>query len=369
MPAIKSGQKKGQIQTSYEFNTTLQKLLDSDALNASYYEDGVEIVNDHNMGMSDCISYQRSGVPVIINKPDFNKPKKGEVSSSGSWMMDRYHTKYDDMNTYSSQLMTYDIVLYGTIAEYLDSQPALELDLTSRCDALEAMIDGVEEYLPEENVDLVKEYKDSLAAMRDAGAAQLKKAQDLNAEYEQAVADGAAEPALAELTKKGVKLNKKTLKGFRQMEDELMGIIGSDTDMAFHTTAVASMEGYASVIADLEAGKVTDEGEDCTLARMAGIGGGSEFVAFAFSEYSYDNLQKAINCDEVMDTWGFEKAVAVQDTYESTTNILTQMEADTPDYSASIVGYQNAYNELQALLIDALEQEISGMQQVTETYK
>ena len=369
MPAIKSGQKKGQIQTSYEFNTMLQKLLDSDALNASYYEEGVEIVNDHNMGMSDCISYQEKGVPVIINKPDFDKPKKGEVSSSGSWMMDRYHTKYDDMSTYSSQLMTYDIVLYGTIAEYIDSQPALELDLTARCDALEAMIDGVEEYLPEENVDLVKEYKDSLAAMRSAGAAQLKKAQDLNAEYEQAVTDGSDEVALARLAKKGAKLNKKTLKGFGQMEDELMGIIGSDTDMAFHTTAVASMEGYASVIADLEAGKVTDKGEDCTLARMAGIGGGSEFVAFGFSKYSYDNLHKAINCDEVTDTWGFAKAVTLCDTYDATANVLAQMGEDYQDYSSSIAGYQAAYDETQGLLIYALEKEITGMQQVAETYQ
>ena len=265
--------------------------------------------------------------------------------------------------------MTYDIVLYGTIAQYLDGQPALELDLTARCDALEAMIDGVEAYLPEENVDLVKDYKKSLDTMRSVGAAQLQKAQDLNAEYEKAVADGADEAALAKLTKKGVKLNKKTLKGFGQMEDELMGIIGSDTDMAFHVTATATMDGYASVIEDLQAGVVTDEGEDCTLARMAGLAGGSEFVAFGFSKYTYDSLQAAINCDEVTDTWGFAKAVTVQDTYDATVDVLSQMGEDTFDFSSSIAGYQNAYDELQSLLVDALQKEIAGMQQVAETYK
>ena len=369
MPAIKSGQKKGQIQTSYEFNTMIQKLLDSDALNGSYYEEGVEIVNDHNVGMSDCISYQENGVPAIINKPDFDKPKKGDVSTSKSWFMDRYHTKYDDMSTYSSELMTYDIVLYGTIAEYIDSHPALELDLTSRCDALEAMIDGVEAHLPEGSTDLVKEYKDNLAKMREAGAAQLKKAQNLNNQYDEAVANGGDTDTFTKLSEQGVKLNKVTLKGFAQMEDELMGIIGSDTNMAYHVTASATMDGYASVIKDLEAGKVTTDGEDCTLARIAGLGGFSEFTAMGFSKYSYDSLQASINCDEVTDTWGFEKAVKVRDTYDATANVMAQMEADNPDYSSSISIYQAAYDEMQADLVAALEKEIAGMQAVTETYK
>ena len=142
-------------------------------------------------------------------------------------MMDRYHTKYDDMSTYSSELMTYDIVLYGGIAEYIDNNPALELDLTSRCDALEAMIEGVKAHLPEENKGLVKDYEKALAKMREAGEAQLQKAKDINAEYEQAVANGMDDKTMTAISEKGIELNKVTLKGFRQMEYSLMGIIGS----------------------------------------------------------------------------------------------------------------------------------------------
>ena len=368
MPAIKSGQKKGQIQTSYEFNTMLNKLLTSDKLNGSYYEEGVEVVNDHNMGMSDCISYQENGVPVIINKPDFDKPKKGDVSTSGSWMMDRYHTKYDDMSTYSSELMTYDIVLYGTIAEFIDDNPALELDLTARCDALAGMIEGAEAFLPEDKADLVAQYKASLENMRAAGKAQLQKAQDLNDEYERAVANGMDDSTMEDLTKRGIQLNKQTLKAFGQMEKHLMGIIGSDTDMAYHTTAMATMDGYASVIADLEKEEVSTEGEDCTLARIAGLGGGSEFTAFGFSKYSYDKLHAAINCDEVDDTWGFNKAVPVRDTYDATVDVLSQIGEDNVDYSSSIEIYQTAYDEMQTDFVATLEKEIAGMNKVTKTF-
>lgn len=369
MPAIKSGQKKGQIQSSYELNTELQEFLESGAVSGSFYKKGVEIVNDHNMGMSDCISYQEKGVPVIINKPDFDNPVEGDVSSSGSWMMDRYHTKYDDMSTYSSELMTYDIVLYGGIAEYIDNNPALELDLTSRCDALEAMIEGVKAHLPEENKGLVKDYEKALAKMREAGEAQLQKAKDINAEYEQAVANGMDDKTMTAISEKGIELNKVTLKGFRQMEYSLMGIIGSDTDMAYHVTASSILDGYSSVMADLEKGEVTTEGEDCTLARIAGLGGGSEFTGMEFSKFTYDHLQTAINCDEVTDTWGFGKSVTLRDTYDATQGVLAQLGEDTPDFSSSIELYQAAYDEVQADLVAALEKEIAGMKKVARTYK
>ena len=369
MPAIKSGQKKGQIQTSYEF-TTLQKLLDSDTIDFNHYEKGVEIVNDHNMGMSDCISYQENGVPVIINKPDFNKPEEGDVSSSKSWMMDRYHTKYDDMSTYSSELMAYDIALYGNIAEYIDANPALELDFSSRCDAFAGMGEAAAGHLPEANKDLVDQYNEGLEAMRAACDAQLKKAEDINAEYAQAAADGADEATLAEISQKGVELNKVTLEGFGEMEDSLMGIIGSDTDMAYHITATATMDNYASVIEDMKAGKVTTDGEDCTLARVAGIGGGSEFTAMGCSKFSYDSLQRAINCDEVSDTWGYNKSVKVIDTYDATQNIFAQLEAgDKADYSKTIEAYQAAYDTLQGELKSAVEKEIEGMKKVAEIYQ
>ncbi len=370
MPAIKSGQTEGVIQTSYEFNTAVNDFLEQDMLSGSHYDDGVSVANDHNMGMSDCISYQRNGVPVIINSPDFDEPVEGEVSSSGQWMMDRYHTVYDDMSTYSSELMKYDIGLYGGIAAYLDTNPALELDLASRCDALAAQIEGTDAYLPEDQKALVDQYTENLEVMRTAGAAQLKKAQKINAEYEEAYNNEAGAGELAKIRARGVELNKITLQAFRAMEDELMGIIGSDTNMALHITAQSSLDGYSRVIGDMKDGNVTADGKDPTLAALAGIGGGSEYTAFNYSKYSYDKLQESINCDVVTDTWGYGKAARVQDTYAATQNVLAQLEAgDAADYTASIEAYETAAEKVNAELLAFLQKEIAGMAKVAEILK
>lgn len=370
MPAIKSGQKAGEIQTSYEFNTAINNFLEEDMLSTSHYDEGVSVVNDHNMGMSDCISYQRNGIPVIINKPDFSDPVEGEVSSSENWMMDRYHTVYDDMSTYSSELMAYDIGLYGGIAAYIDTNPALELDLTSRCDALAEQIEGTDAYLPEDQKALAEQYKENLEAMKAAGAAQLQKAQAINAEYEEAYNNEASAEELAKITAKGVELNKVTLQAFRTMEDELMGIIGSDTNMALHVTAQSTLDCYGKVIEDLKSDKVTDEGDDCTLAALAGIGGGSEYTAFGYSKYSYDKLQESINCDVVKDTWGYGKAARVQDTYAATQNVLAQLYGEgEADYSASIESYEAASEKVNEELLAYLQKEIAGMAKAVEILK
>ncbi|MBQ9014935.1 MAG: M28 family peptidase [Firmicutes bacterium] len=362
MPAIKSGQKTGQIQTSYEFNTAIQQLLDEKVVSGSYYANGVEVVNDHNMGMSDCISYQENGVPCIINKPDFDEPsidKAGDVTS-GSWFMDRYHTKYDNEETYSSDLMKYDIALYGSIAQFIDINPALELDFTARCDELEAEAEGLEDFLPEDKTELAQHYRENLAVFRQAAKEQFDKAHKLNEAYAKAVADG---KDTADLYKQGAELNKTNLQMFRALEDEEMGIINSDTYMALHTTAIASMGPLQAALADLKEGKVTTEPmEDCTLATIAGINGGMEFVAYSFSKFTYDELQASIDCDteHIQDTWGYNKAVSTVDLYEATTAIFPQLEEENPDYSQTIAGYEAAYETFQNELVEVLLKEIDG---------
>lgn len=370
MPAIESGQAEGTIFTSYEFDTEVNKFLEEGLVSGDYYKDGVVVDNNHNMGMSDCISYQRNGVPVIINSPDFDEPIEGEVSSTESWFMDRYHTVYDDMSTYSSDLMEYSIGLYGGLAIYIDTNPALELDLASRCDALAAQIEGTENYLSEDQQGLIDQYKENLEAMKAAGASQLEKAQAINAEYEEAYNNEASAEELSEITAKGVALNQVTLEAFRVMEDELMGIIGSDTDMALHVTAQSTLDCYSKVIEDLKSGKVTDEGEDSTLAAMAGIGGGTEYTAFGYSKYSYDKLLAAVNCDVVKDTWGEGKSVRLEDTYAATQNVLAQLYGDgEADYTASIESYEAAAETVTAALVSSLEKEIAGMAKAAEVLK
>ena len=364
MPAIKSLQDTGYIQTSYEFNTAVQEFLDADNQTESYYKNGVEVVNDHNMGMSDCISYQENGVPTIINLPDFEAPEKteGMISTSESWFMDRYHTKYDDMSTYSSELMKYNIAMYGGIAEYIDTNPALELDYATRCAVLGDQIADTASHLPEADAALVDQYVENLEKYQEASEANLAQAKALNAQYAaEAIKGEAADKAvLSQLTKDGAALNAKTLKAFRELEDGVMGIIGSDSSMALHITAESTMAGYQQVIADLQKGNVNP---DETFPTLAGLNGGAEYVAFFYSKNSYDSLLRSINCDVVTDTWGYNKQAPVINTYAATNSVVGQVldGVKNPDFTEAIAAYQDAYGKMQGELVKILNKEIKGL--------
>jgi len=362
MPAIESGQTEGDVQTSYEFGTAVTDYINEDLLSSSYYKDGVTVTNDHNMGMSDCVSYQVNGVPTIINSPDFDEPVEGEVSSSDSWFMDRYHTVYDDMSTYSSDLMAYNIAFYGGMAEYIDTNPALELDFTARCEMLTESLEGTASYLSDDEQELIDEYTENIEALQAAGEAQLENAQAINDEYEEAYNNDATAEEPSEITAKGVELNKTTLEAFRVLEDEVMGMIGSDTYMTLHTTAQSTLDAYSSVISDMESGEVTDDSDDCTLATMATIGGYTGYTAFSYSEYSYDRLLEAVNCDVVTDTWGYGKSARVIDDYDAIQEVLAQLygEGDA-DYSSAIAQLEESSETMTEQLVKYVKQEVAGV--------
>ena len=120
----------------------------------------------------------------------------------------------------------------------------------------------------------------------------------------------------------------------------------------------------------MKSGEVTDEGEDCTLAAMAGIGGGTEYTAFGYSKYSYDKLLESVNCDVVKDTWGEGKSVRLYDTYDATQNVLAQLYADgKADYSASVESYEAAAAKVKTELVKFIEQETAGMEKAAAVLK
>lgn len=370
MPAIQSGQEEGIVCTSYEFDTAINDYIEQGMLSSDHYKKGVSVSNDHGMGMSDSIAYQRSGVPCVMNSPDFENPIEGEVSSSGDWFMDRYHTVYDDMSTYSSDLMEYNIGFYGGMAIYLDSNPALELNFDARCEELMAEIEDTGNYLTKDQQTLIDQYKTNLEAMQAAGTAQLEKAQAINAEYEEAYNGEASDEELAAIFKKGVELNKVTLQAFRAMEDELMGITGSETNMALHMTAQGDLDLYDSVIADLKSGEVTDDSEESTLAVMAGIGGGTAYTAFVSSEFTYDKLLDCVNCVNTTDVWNYGKSANLISDYDSIQSVFEQFYGGgKPDYSEAIAGFTASSDHMKAEMVKYLEKEIAGMAKVAEILK
>jgi len=373
MPAIKSGMTQGQgvVQTSAELDTMVSDFSkDTSLLNklTPYYKEGVATakVEDTDLsnepsGMSDCISYQSQGVPCVINMPDFDDPvATPKKSLSGQWMVDRYHTKYDNSTTYSKALMHYNIGYYGALAEDLDAKPALELDLGDRCNTMEAALEGTDELA---DTDQIKAYSDSLTQLRTAGGRLLAKAKAINARYAAACSRGAGTEERQKIIDEGAALNKVSLKAFGDIQDTCMGLVGSDVTV-LHQTAQPNVSAMDKVIGDMQAGKVTEEE---TFDAAASLYGYADATAFSYSDYSCEELLATVNCERNRNTWGWNEgreSARMLPTWKAAKEMAAQYGSDSPDYTKAIKAYQEARADMLAQMNDYLQMETKGMEDV-----
>jgi hypothetical protein len=377
MPAIASGQTSGYVQTSAELGTPVNQYLQDTDLLAKlkpYYKDGVStsrisgttLFNEPD-GMSDCISYQSSGVPSVINLPDFHQTLNRPIASqTDNWLMDRCHTKYDNSTTYSSSLMQYNIGFYGGLAEYLDARPALELDLSGRTAAMKAAIEGTGDCASDGRTAVAK-YNEGVEALEKAGSKLLAKAKEINQRYEKAYNRGASATELAQIRAEGTKLNKTTLEVFGDLQDSCMGLVGSDISV-LHQTVQPNIEAIDTLLPLLQDGS---QDADKVLGTAAAMYGYAEATAFSYGNYTCEELIKTINCEYRKDTWGYgssgKESLVIPDTWKTAKEMMAACTGEgTPDYSAEITAYQKARTGLVKQLDQFLEMETSGMNKAAE---
>ena len=357
LPAIDNGKPQGIMRSTYEMGTLCQDFLDSGLMDVvdDFYPNGVRVVNDDEMTQTDVICYQFMGVPSVMPRQD----------DRTQWTQEHYHTQFDDVDTYSEGLLTYDLACYAALAMYIDQRPALELDFTQRCDELEEAVDeNTANYASAEKIDA---YKNALAALREASEEYLAKAKAINEKYEQAKAAGATEEALHEIYLEGAVLNDKTLKIFKYAQDQFIGLSDySDTDI-FHKGAQNNLEMIDDTIEALTDDEVT--GEDVWIpSEMYGY---YEYYAYIFDPAVCERSNKVL-MNELMgddDNWSVGKMSAALPSYPTAQELLRlQYEEETSD-PADYAGVVNDYRNYRAILVNNLnrymDQEIAGMQAMT----
>lgn len=270
LPAIDTGSKTAFLRTSKEYGMIADWFNnDSGLLNSvdSFY-DKTEIWNDDEVNVTDGISYQENGVPIIMPRLDFNSP----------WMANYYHTQFDDVSTYSAEVMLDVMNSCGGMAVYLDQQPAMEFDYEDRALQMREAISDVEEkYITAAERE---EYSKAVDEFEEAAEVYSMRATDINLRYQEAYASGATQSELDNIRKEGTRFNTKTLSIFKKLQQSIIGLPDYGSIDLKHVGYANNIRFYDQQIEALSDSSVTED--DIWIALN--IDGYYEYYAYLFSD-------------------------------------------------------------------------------------
>ena len=362
LPAFYDGMAEGQISCVPEFSSLVEELVDDSDVIASpvndVYPDGISSESVDTNTMEDGISYRGSGVPYFINIP-------GTQDGETGWIQQHYHTVSDDRDTYNADVMQTNLNTFGSLAIYLDQTPALELDLTATCDDLAEALD--EEALTAAGGD-ADAYTAGLAAFRAAAEAQNEKIKDLNARYSAALKEGADQTELDALRAEGRELNAVTLKAFKMVQDDFIGILSTSTVVIRHTGYQDNLTLLSSILDALENGELSNDDGTGALDLAWQLNASTEYGYYNFSEEVNEISRAALLEDQNPGNvfWGTGKGYELADTSDATVSLLKKAETGDTDFSSEIEIYRAAYLRQQELLAEMAGEETTYMQEMAE---
>lgn len=283
----------------------------------------------------------------------------------GTFGSDRYHTHFDDADTYDEDAMKTNIHWYGAFSIYMDKMPAMELDMTATCDDLEENLnDAIAE---EAGVD-VEGYKAEIAALREAAAAHNDKIAALNSAYEEAVAAEDAE-AIADLRAQGAELNKVSLAAFKEVQKQFLKADDIDVYLG-HSPVNTNIELLQGAIEQLDNKVLWGDDGDGALDIIFNLNSYHDWAYYFFGEkVGYDIVtqydEEFVDKDNTY--WGTDALYSVVYVADTSYDLyMADANGEEPDYEGAKKVYQKALEEELADVADYCEQEVKGMQAIAE---
>lgn len=359
LPAFYDGLPQMRISCVPEFAPLTRSLVETGLLGEvvnGIYPEGIDPVTADSNTMEDGVSYRASGVPYFINIP-------GTQDGPEGWIQQHYHTASDNRSTYSADVMQTNLNVYGALAIYLDSTPALELSMTASCDDLEEALDS--DYAAAAGID-VEAYTAALAGLRSASEAHDAKIADVNARYAAAAANGASQKELDAIRAEGTALNKTTLAVFKAVQDSFIGIQSTSTIVVKHIGYQENLMLLDGIKAALEKGELGNEEETGALDLAWMLNGGTEFGYYNFS-VEVNNRSRATLLEESNKGnmfWGTGKGFLLADTWQATVGMLSKAEEEAPDFAEELSILNTAYEAQTQFYRETVEAEITAMQNV-----
>ena len=341
-----------------EFRTVAGKLINDTGLVVTAGDVSMSTKAFDTTTMEDGVSYRWHGVPYFINNFE-----------DDTFIYNNYHTDADNKDTYDEPTFNTNINWYGALAMYLDNEPALELDMTQVAGDLKKNFD--EDLAEEAGVDTAA-YNAAIDALDAAGKARNEKIDQINTDYEKAVADGDADAAAA-LREEGAELNKNSLEAFRKVQDDFL----KDNDFQIyygHAGVNDNANFLAGTVEGLENKTLwADDEESGALDNAWQINAVHDYNFCIFSEATAAEVNGLYSPDYVTanDYWGWKKQVPVVDVGHTTYELNQASAEENPevDWDAAIEVYTNARTECLTQIKDFSEKEIEDMGALTELIK
>lgn len=353
LPAIEQKADYEIMRSTYELGTVCQNFLDSGLMNGldQYAPEGTKVIADDDTITTDTPSYQFSGVPCVMQRRH----------DGGEYAEQRYHTQYDNADTYSAARMKCNVGMYAGLAMYIDGNPALDLDFTKRCDQMQEAADDSKDYIDDSTT---KNYSNALAKFKTASEESLEKTKQINKDYQEAFNKGDT-AKMEHLRKDGAELNTQNFKAFQKVQDTMVGLADySDADI-FHAGTKNNLKLLDDTISALSDGTVTQDDVNIPQSLWAGC----EYYAY---------LVDGKVCDRYMDTqmnvnapnnWGTGKMAPVLKSYLTTKkmiNLFNSGKTASSDYAEVISEYKNFRDTVKGIFDGYITQEINGMNSIAE---
>ena len=354
LPAYSTDSNEVNIIAVPEYQAMASWLIEESGLTENYGD--ITLISDVTdvSNMEDGVSYRHHGVPYMLN---------GGVG--GTFGSERYHTHFDDADTWDEDVMKTNCHWYGAFSIYMDKMPAMELDMTATCDdLLENLNDDIAEAA---GVD-VEAYKAEVEKLREAADAHNAKIAELNTAYEEAMAAG-DEDTIADLREQGKELNKTSLAAFKEIQDQFLKADDCDVYIG-HSPVNTNIELLQGAIAALDDEVLWGENEDGALDIIFNLNAYHDWAYYFFGEEVAYDIITQYDEDKVDSSklyWGTDclyPVVYVGDT--SYDLYMADATGETLDYEGAKAVYQKALDSSYADVVNYCAQEVTGMQAVAD---
>lgn len=310
--------------------------------------------------MEDGVSYRWHGVPYILNGFE-----------DDTFMQQRYHTSSDDKDTWDEDTMRTNINWFGAFAIYIDSMPALELDITATCDDLENNFD--EAVAQEAGVD-TGAYLAAIDSLRTVAKEHNEEIADVNARYEEAVSGEASDEELAKIRAEGADLNQTTLEAFKTVQERCTRT--DDVDVyTGHPNLDANINGLKGMIEALQQEELYAEDEESGALDIAWtLNGEKDYSYYLFDQQVVEDILAQYDASLVDDSkayWALDKMIPVCYVGDATYQLVRQAEDEEAeiDYDGAIAVYQSELDRIFPYVKSYCDEEVAAMKAIEDILK
>lgn len=357
LPAYVNPTNELDIVTVPEYKALANKLVAKSGLVHGYGD--VKLIPEIGdvSNMEDGVSYRWHGVPYMLN---------GGVA--GEFISERYHTHFDDADTWNEDAMMTNAHWYGAFAMYMDQMPAMELDMTAICDVL---LDNLNDNIAKKAGADVEAYKSEIEKLRVVATAHNEKIADINSKYIEA-ATNEDEDTMMALRAEGAELNKVSLEAFKEIQKQYLKADDCDVYLG-HPTVNTNVELLECAIAQLDNKVLWSENEDGALDIVFNLNAYHDWAYYFFGKQVGFDIASQYDSNYVdrenlfWATDGLVPVVYVGDV--SYDLYMADALGEEPDYEAAKIMYEKALDESYDHIKNYCQQEMDGMVKIANILK